>query len=149
MSICTFLATDYPLYEEPPMPGRWICLDLPRDFPCDTEGEEGVWLMAFPDVACYTDLRCGAVLDQMDSDAMVKRYIRCIRELLRHTDRVEIWSVWLMGDYYEADERPVVRRCRMEIDDVTSDLLRELSDAKIWYNPDKWRPSFYCLEVTR
>ena len=89
------------------------------------------------------------MLDPGFSDSMAAQYIHYAESFLRKTERLEIWRVWLMGDYYEIYERPVVRRCGIKLCDLTIDILRELYDAEVWNNTEKQRPSFYCLEILR
>lgn len=64
---------------------------------------------------------------------------------------IELWHVWLM-DYYEFEDRPVIHRQTVSIDELTTKHIKEIDDAEIWNTPDKMypnRPSFYCLEIKR
>ena len=71
-------------------------------------------------------------------------------------------------DYYEFEDRPVIHRQTVSIDELTTKHIKEIDDAeiwnlslihiqmcirdRIWNTPDKMypnRPSFYCLEIKR
>ncbi len=149
MSYCTFLATNYPLYDIPPAPGQRLSFEPDHRLPSEANDTQESYLAAFPDVPCYSDMRYGALMDWSWSEASAGKYIRYIETLLKREERVEIWHVWLTDDYREWDERPVVRRCRMPLRDLTPIVLQELYDAEVWNNREALRPSFYCLEIMR
>ena len=52
---------------------------------------------------------------------------------------VELWHVWLT-DYYEYEDRPVIHRQTVSVDELTAKRIREIDEAEIWNTPDKRYP---------
>ena len=78
-----------------------------------------------------------------------KSKLEYIKNALEYDTTIEIWHVWLM-DYYEYDERPVIRKRTIPFSDLAIDDIKEIDNAQIWNTPDKGnpgRPSFYCLVI--
>ncbi len=153
MSVCTFIASDFPLTEVTPS----------RDYPCEIRIDDGImtindgdaddnyFLKIFADVANYTDKKYGVCLDWNYTKGRAKQIIEYIKTALREVGAIEFWHVWLM-DYYEFEDRPFIHRETISIDELTAEHIKEIDDAEIWNTPDKMypdRPSFYCLTVTR
>jgi len=85
------------------------------------------------------------------TEGRAKRIIKYISDVLRHTDTVEVWHVWLDGfcGFYDDDERPVIKKKTLHIDEVTLEVIKELDDAEIWQNNYLKRPVFHCLRIVR
>lgn len=69
--------------------------------------------------------------------------------MLSRTDTVEVWHVWLPYDYYEYDERPIIKKKTLHIDEISPEDIREIDNAVIWEKPNSIRPIFYCLEIIK
>lgn len=149
MSVCTFLAANCPLPETAPGREYPLHIDVDKGTIFDGDADDNYSLVQFDDTGAYTDKKYGVCLEwAYYTEGRARLILAYIKAALQHTDCVEIWRLWLM-DYYEYDERPVVRKSTVPIDSLTTEDIRELDEAEIWNNPNRNRPSFYCLEVTR
>ncbi len=149
MSVCTFLAADVTLWEVAPIKEYPLHIDIDNGTIYDGDADDNFYLCIFDDVQSYTDKKYGVCLEwAYYTDGRAEMILEYIKDALQNTDSVEIWHVWLM-DYYEYDERPVIRKNTTSIKELTINDIRELDKAEIWNNKDKNRPSFYCLKVTR
>lgn len=145
MSVCTFLAADCPLEPVCPSQDYPLHIDLDRGVIEDGGADDNFYLQPFPDPLHYTAKRYGVSLEWPQyTPGRARRVMDYIREVLTRTDRVELWTVWL-SDY----DPPVIRRAVVPVDELTPEDIRELADAEIWNNPDRYRPTYYCLEITR
>lgn len=70
-----------------------------------------------------------------------------IAAALDKSERVELWTVWLM-DYYEYEDRPVIKRQELSFSDLTPETILEFSEKDVWDN-NKSRPTYYCLSVRK
>ena len=149
MSVCTFLAADVALQEVAPTKEYPLHIDIDNVKIYDGDADDNFFLNIFEDVQSYTDKKYGVCLEwAYYTDDRAEKILEYIKDVLQSTDSVEIWHVWLM-DYYEYDERPVIRKNTMSINELTINEIEELDKAEIWNNAEKGRPSFYCLKVTR
>ena len=149
MSVCTFLAADVALQEVAPTKEYPLQIDIDNGKIYDGDADDNFFLNIFEDVQSYTDKKYGVCLEwAYYTDGRAEQILEYIKDVLQSTDSVEIWHVWLM-DYYEYDERPVIRKNTMSINELTINEIKELDKAEIWNNQDSNRPSFYCLKVTR
>ena len=100
----------------------------------------------------YTDKKNGVCLEwNYFTEGRAKQIIEYMKNVLQDTTSIELWHVWLM-DYYEFEDRPVIHRQTVSIDELTTKHIKEIDDAEIWNTSDKMypnRPSFYCLEIKR
>ena len=95
--------------------------------------------------------RYGVYLEWRYTEGRAKQILKYIREVLKETEQVEFWHVWLM-DCYEYEDSPVIHKQTISIKKMTIQDIYELDKADIWNGPDKQipsRPSFYCLKITR
>ena len=151
MSVCTFLASDYPLFSvKPPM-------DYPLEINIDTGtiddggADDNNYLHSFDDVDLYADKKYGVMLEWNYTDGRAEQIIKYIKEALNNTDSIELWHVWL-ADYYEYEESPVTNSRIMSVKDISIEDIKEIDSAEIWNQPDKIypnRPSFYRLIIKR
>ena len=149
MSVCTFLAADVALQEVAPTKEYPIHIDIDNGKIYDGDADDNFFLNIFEDVRSYTDKKYGVCLEwAYYTDGRAVQILEYIKDVLQSTDSVEIWHVWLM-DYYEYDERPVIRKISKSISELTVIDIKTLDGAEIWNNEEKDRPSFYCLKVTR
>ncbi len=133
MSVCTFIASDYPLREVAP------------------KADDNFYLLSFENVSDYTDMKYGVYLEWDYTDGRAKQVLNYIKETLIQTDSVEFWHVWLM-DYYEYEDSPVIHKRKISIDEMTIQDIKEIDNADIWNKPDKLipsRPSFYKLIIKK
>lgn len=153
MSACCFIASDFPLKEHSPEKDHPISINIEGDAISVDDGglDDNYFLNDFPDVSLYTDKKHGVSLEWRYTSGRAKRIIDYVRAALNDTDEVEIWLVWLLGDW-EFDERPIIHRKKLSVNDVTEKDIEAIDSADIWRKEDKnypERPSFYCLTVTR
>jgi len=147
LSVCTFIAANCPLYEVSPIKEYPLDINIVNGTTYGGDADDNFFLHIFEDVRSYTDKEYGVYLEwAYYTEGRANQIINYIKETLRHTDTVEIWHVWLM-DYYEYDERPVIKSCTIPIAELEADDIRELDNAEIWNNKDIDRPIFYCIKV--
>lgn len=118
----------------------------------DGGADDNYFLHSFQDVQNYSDKKNGVCLEwNYFTEGRAKQIIEYIKNALQNTTSIELWHVWLM-DYYEFEDRPVIHKQTVSIDELTTKHIKEIDDAEIWNTPDKMypnRPSFYCLEIKR
>ena len=151
MSVCTFIASDFPLTEVMPVPDHPLEISPDNGTIYDDGAEDNFSLRFFPDVSDYTDRKKGVCLEWRYTEDRAEQMIAYIKDALRHAASVELWHVWLT-DYYEYEDRPVIHRQTVSVDELTAKQIRKIDEAEIWNAPDKRypdRPSFYCLELKR
>lgn len=149
MSICTFFAADCPLPEVAPTKEYPLHIDIDNSTIFDGDADDNFFLHTFEEVRTYTDKEHGVCLEwAYYTDGRASKILDYIKDALEHADTVEIWHVWLV-DYYEYDERPFIRKNTVSIKELTIEDIKKMDNAEIWNNPDKGRPSFYCLTVSR
>ena len=69
--------------------------------------------------------------------------------MLSRTDTIEVWHVWLDYGYDEYDERPIIKKKTLHIDEISPEDIREFDNAVIWENSYSIRPIFYCWEIIK
>lgn len=109
------------------------------------------FLHFFQDIQNYTGKKNGVYLEWHYTEEKAKQVIEYMKNALRNTPSIELWHVWFI-DYYEFEDRPVIHRQTVSINELTTKHIKEIDDAEIWNTPDKMypnRPSFYCLEIKR
>lgn len=148
MSVCTFIASDCPLKEVVPEKEYPLHINIDEGSIDDGGADDNYFLYTFPDVSSYTDKKYGVCLEWHYTEGRAKQILEYIKAALDHSEVVELWHVWLM-DYYEYDERPIIRKQKLSFEELTVSEIQELDDAAIWNNPNCNRPSFYCLQVRR
>ncbi|MBE5883053.1 MAG: hypothetical protein E7291_01315 [Lachnospiraceae bacterium] len=151
MSVCTFIASDYPLAEVVPTQDYPMEINVDTGMIYDGGADDNYFLLAFRDVADYTDKKYGVYLEWNYTEGRAEQILNYIRAALENTELVELWHVWLM-DCYEYEDSPVIHKQTISIGEMTIRDIFELDNADIWNSPDKHipsRPSFYCLKVTR
>lgn len=150
MSGCIFIASDFPLKEAAPDQDYPIHINLDDGQIYDGGTDDNYFLCPFADVGDYTDKKYGIHLEwNYYTEGRVKRIIEYLKETLQNTPSVEVWHVWLGGSD-EFEDRPVIHRQTISVDELTADHIKEIDGAEIWNTPDKRypsRPSFYCLEI--
>lgn len=153
MSECIFLAAGCPLRELSPAEDYPLEVNVDLGTVCDGDADDNFFLRRFDEAGSYSALPYGVQLEwAYYTEGRARRILDYIEALLRETDRVELWKVWLDGCYHEAEERPFVHRCTVPFRDLTTEDIREINDAEVWNRPDPrhpTRPSFYCLTINR
>lgn len=118
----------------------------------DGDVDDNFILHIFDDVQSYTDKKYGVYLEwTYYTDGRAKKILDYIKDILEHTDTVDIWHVWLTN-YYEYDEQPVIHSRTISIKELSVKDIKKLENSEIWNNPDKRypnRPSFYSLTINR
>ena len=115
----------------------------------DGDADDNFFLHNFESVKDYTDKEYGVFLEwAYYTEGRARLILEYIKDTLEKTDSVELWHVWLM-DYYEYDERPVVKVETISFDELTVDDIKKIDSADVWNNTDRNRPSYYCLKITK
>lgn len=151
MSVCTFLAADWPMEEVAPGTDYPVFVNVDDGAVYDGGADDNFTLTEFREVSDYTDKQYAVCLEWRYTEGRAKQIIGYIRDVLRNTDCVELWHVWLLG-WYEYEDRPVIHRQTLSVGELTPEHIKDLVESAIWNTPDKRnpeRPSFYCLTITR
>lgn len=147
MSICTFLASNYPLPEAAPEREYPIHIDIDKGTVFDGDADDNFFLRAFPDIDLYSGMRYGVTLEWVYyTRGRAERILACIRQVLEHTDSVELWLAWL-GSFREYDERPRIHRYHASIGELTPEDIGEFTEKPIWNSREDLRPNFHCLNI--
>lgn len=149
MSVCTFIASNSPLREVAPQKEYPLVINIDEGTIYDGEADDNFFLSTFKDVQKYTDKKYGVYLEWRYTEGRAKKILEYIGNALKYDSRIELWHIWLM-DYYEYDERPVIRKCTVPFSNLTVDDIEEIDGAEVLNTPDKRnpsRPSFYCLII--
>ena len=149
MSVCTFFASDHPLPQIRPSQDYPLHINIDKGTIYDGGVDDNFFLHTFEEVQDYTDKKYGVWLEWHYTAGRAERLLQYVKEALENAGSVELWHVWLMGSYYEYDERPVIRRYEASLSELTADDIKEMDELEIWNNSDKNRPSFYCLTIRR
>lgn len=150
MSVCKFIAADIPLQEVAPSKEYPLHIDIDKGIIDDGGADDNFFLFSFADVRDYTDKKYGIYLEWEYTDGRAEQILKYMKGILKKTDSIELWHVWLM-DYCEYEESPVIHKRTISIDEMTIRDIKEIDSAHIWNSPDKHipgRPSFYCLKIT-
>lgn len=151
MSVCTFLASDWPLEEVAPGADYPLFVNLDDGTVYDGDADDNFFLTEFRDVSDYTDKQYAVCLEWRYTEGRAKQIIGYIQDALRNTDCVEVWHAWLLG-WCEYEDRPVIHRQTVPIGELTPGHIKDLVESHIWNTPDKRnpeRPSYYCITITR
>ena len=151
MSVCTFIASDYPLPEAAPSREYPLCINIDSGEVFDRGADDNFFLHHFRDTTVYTDKKYGVWLEWNYTEGRAKKIINYIKDRLQFSDSLELWHVWLM-DYCEFEERPFVHRRIVSAEELTVENIKEIDEAEIWNRHDRYypeRPSFYCLTKSR
>lgn len=151
MSTCTFIASDSALETVKPIQEYPLEINIDDSQIYDGGADDNYFLHTFTSVEDYTDKKYGVYLEWNYTEGRAEQIIKYIKDALRKTDVVEFWHVWLT-DYHEFEDRPVMHKQRIAIQELTPNHIKEIDNAEIWNTPDKIypdRPSFYCLTITR
>ena len=116
MSVCTFIASDFPLKEVSPVQDYPFEINLDKGTMYDGGTDDNYFLHFFQDVQNYTHKKNGVCLEwNYFTDGRAKQIIEYMKNVLQNTTSIELWHVWLM-DYYEFEDRPVIHRQTVSID---------------------------------
>ena len=151
MSVCTFIASDFPLTEFAPPQNYPLNVNIDNGTIYDGGADDNYFITNFLCVGDYTDKNYGVYLEWYYTEGRAKQIIEYIKNALQESDVIEFWRVWLM-DYYEFEERPFIHKKTISVGELTAEHIKEIDSAEIWNTPDKRypeRPSFYCLTITR
>ena len=151
MSVCTFIASDYPLPEAASAQEYSMEINIDTGIIYDGRMDDNYYLFPFSDVSDYTNKKYGVYLEWNYTDGRAEQILKYIREALEKTEVIELWHIWL-GNFYEYEDSPVIHKRTLRIDEMTVRDIFELDKANIWNHPDKYipsRPSFYCLRIIR
>lgn len=152
MSVCTFIASDFPLKTVTPVQEYPLEINLDDGQIYDGDADDNYFLLPFTDVWEYSDKKNAVYLEwNYCTEGRANQLIGYLKNALQNTSSVELWRVWL-GASDELEDRPVIHRRTISIDALTTEHIEEIDHADVWNTPDKMypnRPSFYCLEIRR
>lgn len=124
MSVCTFIASDFPLKEAAPERDYPLHINLDNGQTCDGGTDDNYFLLPFGDAGDYTDKKYGVHLEwNYYTEGRAKRIIEYLKDALQNATSVEVWHVWLGGND-EFEDRPVIRRRTISVDELTADDIR-------------------------
>jgi hypothetical protein len=150
MSVCTFIAANCPMDEVRPSKEYPLEINIDEGTIYDGDADDNFSLCKFREVSDYTDKKYGVSLEwAYYTESRAKLILKYISDALSRTDTVEVWHVWLPYDYYEYDERPIIKKKTLHIDEISPEDIREIDNAVIWEKPNSIRPIFYCLEIIK
>lgn len=150
MSLCTFIAANCPMDEVRPSKEYPLEINVNEGTIYDGDADGNFSLCQFGAVGDYSDKKYGVCLEwAYYTEGRAKLILEYISDVLSRTDIVEVWHVWLDYGYYEYDERPIIRKKKLRIDEISPEDIREIDTAAIWENPNSIRPIFYCFEITK
>jgi hypothetical protein len=116
----------------------------------DGDADDNFYLWKFCEVYDYTDKKYGLRLDcAYYTEGRAKLILKYISDVLSRTDTIEVWHVWLDYGYDEYDERPIIKKKTLHIDEISPEDIREFDNAVIWENSYSIRPIFYCWEIIK
>ena len=96
MSVCTFIASDFPLKEVAPVRDYPLEINLDDGEMYDGDADDNYSLLSFTDVWEYTDKKYGVHLEWNYCTAgRAKQLIEYLKNALQDADSVELWRVWL------------------------------------------------------
>ncbi len=152
MSVCTFIASDFPLAEAAPERDYPIEINVDNGTIYDGDADDNFFLLPFTEVWEYSSKKHGVCLQwNYCTEGRAGRIVEYLKNALQNTASVELWHVWLgTGDEFEV--RPVVHRQTISVAGLAAEHIRKIDEAELWNTPDKMypgRPSFYCLEIRR
>ena len=150
MSVCTFIAANCPMDEVRPSKEYPLEINVDEGTIYDGDADDNFSLCKFRAVFDYTDKKYGVCLEwAYYTEGRAKLILKYISDVLSRTDTVEVWHVWLDYGYYEYDERPIIKKKPLHIDEISPEDIREIDNAVIWENPNSIRPIFYCLKIIK
>lgn len=150
MSVFTFIAANCPMDEVRPSKEYPLEINIDKGTIYDGDADDNFSLRKFREVSDYTDKKYGVFLEwAYYTEGRAKLILKYISDVLSRTDTVEVWHVWLPYDYYEYDERPIIKKKTLHIDEISPEDIREMDNAVIWEKPNSIRPIFYCLEIIK
>ena len=151
MSVCTFIASDYPLPTWTPSKDYPLNINIDTGAIYDGDADDNFFLHAFNDIGSYSDKKYAVWLEWRYTCGRAKQIVKYIKDALMHTDSIELWHVWLT-EHYEYEDSPVIRSRTISIHEITEKDIKELDSSDIWNTPDKMypnRPSFYRWRIYR
>ena len=118
MSVCTFIASDYPLPEVAPAQEYPMEINIDTGMISDGGMDDNYYLFPFSDVSDYTNKKYGVYLEWNFTDGRAEQILKYIRDALEKTETVELWHVWL-ANYYEYEDSPVIHKRTIKMDEMT------------------------------
>ena len=149
MSVWTFIASNYPLKTFEPSHEYPVYINIDTGVIDDGNADDNYFLIDFKEVDLYTNKQYGVYLEWNYTDGRANQIIDYIKNVLKYTDTVEFWHVWLI-DSYDFEDSPVIFKTSISINDLTIENIKDINDAPIFNHPDPRypdRPSFYCLTI--
>jgi hypothetical protein len=150
MSVCTFIAANCIMNEVRPSKKYPLKINIDEGTIDDGDADDNFYLCKFREVYDYTDKKYGVCLEwAYYTEGRAKLILKYISDVLSRTDTVEVWHVWLDYGYDEYDERPIIKKKTLHIDEISPEDIREFDNAVIWENSYSIRPIFYCWEIIK
>ncbi|CUH92958.1 hypothetical protein [Herbinix luporum] len=150
MSVCTFIAANCIMNEVRPSKKYPLKINIDEGTIDDGDADDNFYLWKFCEVYDYTDKKYGLRLDcAYYTEGRAKLILKYISDVLSRTDTIEVWHVWLDYGYDEYDERPIIKKKTLHIDEISPEDIREFDNAVIWENSYSIRPIFYCWEIIK
>lgn len=149
MSHCVFIAADCPLPDVMPEQDDLLQIDVDTGTIFDGGADDNYYLLHFDEVNLYCKKKYGVYLELPQwTEGRAEKILDYIKMALMRTESVEIWNVWLSGNW-EWEDRPHICKQIVRMNDLTVDDLREIVEAENWKVKDHIRPWFYSIEILR
>ena len=139
----TFIVFGFPLTEVSPVQDYPFEINLDKGTMYDGGADDNYFLHFFQDVQNYTDKKKRSLSGmELLTEGRAKQIIEYMKNVLQDTTSIELWHVWLM-DYYEFEDRPVIHRQTVSIDELTTNISRKLMMQRFGILPTK------CIQIDR
>lgn len=149
MSVCTFIAANCPMDEVRPSKEYPLEINVDTGTIFDGDADDNFFLYHFRLVSDYTEKAHGVCLEwSYYTEGRAKLILQYIENVLERTDSVEVWTVWLDGEFYEYDEWPIIKKKTLHLNEVIPEDIRTINDAEVWDNKSQ-RAVFNCLEILK
>lgn len=109
----------------------------------DGDLDDDFALLHMDNVGHYSDKKYGVYIEwNYPTDGRAKKILKYIQKVLKKTDNIEMWCVWL-SDY----EPPIIKTTIINAQALEPKHIIELDTSELWNNPDKDVPTYYCLRI--
>ena len=146
MSVCLFLAAACPMREVHPTKEYPLEINVDTGTIYDGNADDNYHLYPFPDVDLYTAKTYGMQLEwAYYTEGRAWKLTEYIRELLKQTECVELWQVWLGAD----DAK--VKTISVTSAELKPENIQMADQHELWTRPsDPFdTPTYYCLRISR
>lgn len=146
MSVCLFLAADCAMQEVHPTKEYPLEINVDTGVIYDGNADDNYHLYLFPDVDRYTTKAYGMQLEwAYYTEGRALKLIEYIRDLLKQTECVELWQVWL------GDDEAKVKTISVTSAELKPEDIQMVDQHELWKKPTYLcdSPTYFCLRISR